>query len=76
MSITIRNDIRREVLRYLREHTTPVRTSKMANELRGQRRSLSALRDSDFRAVVQPMIATGKLSYASGLKIKLGNGSD
>ncbi len=74
--MTVRNDIRREVLRYLRGRTTPVRMSNMASELRGQRRSFSALRDSDFRSVVQPMIATGKLSYASGLKIKLANAGE
>jgi hypothetical protein len=75
MSMTVRNDIRREVLRYLRGCTTPVRMSYLASELRA-RPKLKALRDSDFRAIVQPMIATGKLSYASGLKIKIGSSSD
>lgn len=44
----------------------------MATELRAQPR-LKAVRDSDVRAVVQPMIVTGKLSYAPGLKIQLGH---
>jgi hypothetical protein len=29
------------------------------------------VRDADVRDVVQPMIATGKLNYAPGLKIEL-----
>jgi hypothetical protein len=75
MSTAVRNNIRREVLRYLEGCTTPVKISSMAAELRWQRVRLSALRDSDFRAVVQPMIATGKLSYAPGLKIQIGSTS-
>lgn len=72
MSEAIRNDIRREVLKYLKTCEAPVRISSMATDLRSQPK-LSTLRDSDFRAVVQPMLATGKLSYAPGLKIKLGD---
>ena len=46
--------------------------SSMAQDLREQHQNLSDLVDADFRSVVQPMIATGKLSYAPGLKIRLG----
>jgi hypothetical protein len=70
MSTTVRNDIRREVLKYLRRCEAPVRISNMATELRTHPR-LGSLRESDVRAVVQPMIVTGALSYAPGLKIKL-----
>jgi hypothetical protein len=72
MPTAVRNNIRREVLRYLNAHTAPVRMSNMAQDLRSHNQSLSQLRDEDFRAVVQPMIVTGKLSYAPGLKIKVG----
>lgn len=72
MSTTVRNNIRREVLRYMRQAAAPVRVSTMATDLRAQPR-LKAVRDSDVRAVVQPMIVTGKLCYAPGLKIKLGH---
>ena len=70
MPTAVRNNIRRKVLKYLSEQTGPVRMSNMAEDLRSHNQSLSGLRDEDFRAVVQPMIATGKLSYAPGLKIK------
>jgi hypothetical protein len=46
--------------------------SNMAQQLREENQQLSGLLDADFRSVVQPMIATGKLSYAPGLKIRLG----
>jgi hypothetical protein len=69
-----RNAIREEVLKYLRNQATPVRMSNMARELREQNpAALGQLRDSDFRHIVQPMIVTGKLSYAPGLKIRIGN---
>ncbi len=71
MPTEIWNEVRREVLKYLAAHTAPVRMSNMAEELR-QQNQLRGLRDADFRSVVQPMIASGKLSYAPGLKIKLG----
>jgi len=67
-----RSDIRREVLKYVREQPSPVRMSNMAQHLRSQNRRLSELRDEDFLAVVQPMIVTGKLSYAPGLRIQVG----
>jgi hypothetical protein len=72
MPAEIRNDVRREVLQYLTSHGAPVRMSSMAQHLREQNQNLSGLGDADFRSVVQPMIATGKLSYAPGLKIRLG----
>ena len=72
MSDQMRDDVRREVLKYLTDNTAPVRMSSMARHLREQNQKLSGLRDADFRFVIQPMIATGKLSYAPGLKIKLG----
>jgi len=72
MSTTDRNDIRREVLRYLETREAPVTMSSIADELQN-RPGLRSLRDSDLRAVVQPMIVTGTLSYAPGLKIKLGD---
>jgi hypothetical protein len=72
MSTTVRNGIRREVLRYLQSCDEPVSISSMAGELQN-RPGLKSLRDSDLRAVVQPMIVTGTLSYAPGLKIKLGD---
>jgi hypothetical protein len=76
MSSAIKDDVRREVLKYFRAHSAPVRMSNMAHDLRQKHAQLSKLQDSDFRSVVQPMIATGKLSYAPGLKIKLGNATD
>ena len=72
MSTTVRNGIRREVLRYLRNCDEPVSISSMAGELQ-TRPGLQSLRDSDLRAVVQPMIVTGTLRYTPGLKIKLGD---
>jgi hypothetical protein len=72
MSTAIRNDIRREVMNYLKRQEAPVKMSNMANELRETHQKLSAVRDADVRAVVQPMIVAGKISYAPGLKIKLG----
>jgi hypothetical protein len=75
MPTQVRNDVRREVLKYLNDHTAPVRMSSMAEDLREQNQGLSGLLDADFRSVVQPMIATGKLSYAPGLKIRLGKAS-
>jgi hypothetical protein len=76
MPAEIRNDVRREVLRYLSTHPDPVRMSSMAQYLREQNQSLSGLVDADFRFVVQAMIATGKLSYAPGLKIRLGKAAN
>jgi hypothetical protein len=43
----------------------------MAADLRNSHAKLSDVRDADVRDVVQPMIATGTLSYAPGLKIRL-----
>jgi len=70
MSTAIRNEIRREVLKYV-DARGPVSIGTMAEAIRGHA-DLSCVQDSEVRAVVQPMIVTGKLSYASGLKIKLG----
>jgi len=69
MGTQVRNTVRREVLKYLSRQTTPVRMGSMAEDLRGRIPGLSGLRDADFRAVVQPMIVTGKLSYAPGLRV-------
>ena len=71
MSTTVKNQIRREVLQYLQSRTAPVKINNMAEELRKEGK-LSGVRDSDVRAVVQPMIVTGKISYTPNLKIKLG----
>lgn len=71
MSTAIRNEIRREVLKYVGGHG-PVSISTMAEALRAKHADLSGVRDSDVRDVVQPMIVTGKLNYAPGLKIQLG----
>jgi hypothetical protein len=72
MTATARNDVRRRVLRYVNNRSEPVRISDLAADLRKDNAKLSELRDSDFRAVVQPMIVTGKLSYAPGLRIRSG----
>jgi hypothetical protein len=72
MSTTLTNDIRRQVINYLSKEETPAKISSMASYFRETRQNLKTVRDSDVRAVVQPMIVTGKLSYAPGLKIKLG----
>jgi hypothetical protein len=71
MANVARDQLRQEVLNYLRTHTAPIRVSNMAEDLRRRNPELSGLRDADFRHVVQPMIVTGKLSYAPGLKIRL-----
>lgn len=69
MSNIAADKIRVQVLKYL-DGRAPVKLSSMTKDLR-QHANLSDVSDSDVRDVVQPMIATGKLSYASGLKIKL-----
>ena len=70
MSTSVKNQIRQGVLDYVGQHT-PARISDIAEELR-KRGGLGGIPDSDVRDVVQPMIVTGKLSYAQGLKIALG----
>ena len=72
MAPALRNNVRRKVLAYMRDQAQPVTVSCMARDLRSLNKGLADLRDADVRAVVQPMIVTGKLSYAPGLKIKLG----
>jgi predicted transcriptional regulator len=67
MSNAVADRIRVQVLKYL-DGREPVKLSSMAADLRQSHANLS---DADVRDVVQPMIATGKLSYAPGLKIKL-----
>ena len=62
MSNAVADRIRARVLKYLNGRA-PVKLSTMAEDLR--------VRDADVRDVVQPMIATGKLNYAPGLKIEL-----
>jgi hypothetical protein len=76
MSITVKNEIRREVLNYVKGQQAPVSISHIADELRQSHSRLSAVTDSGFRDIVQPMIVTGKLSYAPGLKIKLGKATE
>jgi hypothetical protein len=71
MPTALRNNIRREVLRYMSTQTAPVRVSNMAQELRNHHERFRGLRDEDFLAVVQPMIVTGTLRYMPGLKIKI-----
>ncbi len=71
MSSATVGKIRTQVLKHL-ENGTPVKLSNMAQKIRHENANLSGVRDADIRAVVQPMIATGKLSYAPGLMIKLG----
>ncbi len=70
MSNAVANRIRAQVLKYL-DGREPVKLSSMAADLRQSQANLSGVRDADVRDVVQPMIATGELSYAPGLKIKL-----
>jgi hypothetical protein len=70
MSNVVADRIRVQVLKYL-DGRPPVRLSNMAADLRQNHANLSDVRDADVRDVVQPMIATGELSYAPGLKIKL-----
>jgi hypothetical protein len=72
MSTGIRNEIRREVLEYVSTHG-PVSLGTLADALREKQKDLSDFPDSDFRAVVQPMIVTGRLSYTPDLQIQRGN---
>ncbi len=60
------------MIKYLTDRPEPVGMSALATELREQNTKFSDLLDADFRNAVQPMIATGKLDYVAGLKIKLG----
>lgn len=71
MSNTVAGKIRSQVLKHL-EAGSPLKLSSMAEKIRSENAQLSGIRDADVRAVVQPMIATGELSYASGLMIQLG----
>jgi hypothetical protein len=75
MSNIVADRIRVQVLKYL-DGRAPVKLSSMADHLRQNHVTLSELRDADVRDVVQPMIATGKLSYAPGLKIKLAKATE
>ncbi len=70
MSDVVAERIRVQVLKYL-DGREPVKLSSMAADLRHSHAKLSDVRDADVRDVVQPMIATGTLSYAPGLKIRL-----
>ena len=56
--------IRKKVLKYVSEQHTPVRIGTLAAKIGKD--------VSEVRAVVQPMIVTGKLDYAPGLTITLG----
>jgi hypothetical protein len=72
MTTVARNDIRRKVLAYITKKNAPVHIGTLADDIRKSSEKLSSVGDSDFRAVVQPMIVTGKLRYAPGLTIRLG----
>ena len=72
MTTVARNSIRRKVLEYVANQPAPVRIGALAENIRNSSANLRSVGDSDFRAVVQPMIVTGKLSYAPGLTIRLG----
>lgn len=68
MSDATRKMIRHEVLSYVEEHG-PARIGTLTESV--QKKHMD-VRESEVLTVVQPMIVTGKLSYASDLKIKLG----
>lgn len=70
MSAATRDAIRRQVLKYVADNGS-ASIGTMTGVIQ-QQENLAGIHDSDVRAVVQPMIATGKLDYAPGLKIKLG----
>jgi hypothetical protein len=72
MTSIARNAVQREVLKYVSSNAAPVRIGTLAENLKRNHADLRDLRDSEIRSVVQPMIVTGKLSYAPGLKIRLG----
>ena len=72
MTTVARNNIRSKVLEYVAKQHAPVRIGMLAENIRKSSVNLRSVGDSDFRAVVQPMIVTGKLSYAPGLTITLG----
>ncbi len=72
MTTVARNDIRNKVLEYVANQDAPVGMRKLADDIRTSSVRLRGVGDSDFRDVVQPMIVTGKLSYAAGLTIRLG----
>ena len=72
MTTVARNDIRNKVLDYVAKQTAPVHIRKLADDIRTSSVKLRGVGDSDFRDVVQPMIVTGKLSYAAGLTIRRG----
>jgi hypothetical protein len=61
--------IREKVLEYLEKQPSPVGLSSIAEDLRNHG-DLREVRDSEVRDVVQSMIVTGKLNFASGLKIE------
>lgn len=71
MDTQLRNQIRDQVLSYVRGQTGPVEMKPMVESV------LSAgeqheLRDTDVLEVVLPMISSGMLQYTSGLRVKLG----
>ena len=72
MTTVAKSNIRRKVLEYVTGQHAPVRIGTLADNIRKSSVKLSNVDVSDVRAVVQPMIVTGKLSYAPGLTIKLG----
>ena len=72
MTTVAKNDIRRKVLEYVTNNRAPVHIRTLAENIRKSNIKLRTVDDSDFRTVVQPMIVTGKLNYAPGLMIKLG----
>jgi len=70
MEMVARQLIRDKVLEYLEDQTSPVALSSIASNVRDQQ-GLGGVRDSEVRDLVQSMIVTGKLNYATGLKIEL-----
>jgi hypothetical protein len=74
MSDAVAGKIRGEVLKYFKGGRPAVKLSRMAEEIR--KSAQLNVRDADVRAVVQPMIATGTLSYAPGLKIQRGSATE
>lgn len=67
----LEQEIRDEVVGYLRQHSVPVRMSAIIEGVRHKKAELKRLRDADIKAVILPMITTGKLKYTPELMICL-----
>ena len=66
-----REELRQTILETVRKHH-PAGLRELTAAIRKENVGMEDVRDADVRAIVQPMIITGKLSYAPGLKIQLG----